>query len=157
MIGDALTATHGNEGLHELVAGHAAVLEHFCGGVVGGEQREEEMLHAQEIILEHGHFALGGLEDFVELVGELRLRSAANAGQRGDGIFQSPFEGRNGDAEFFAEGTGETIRLRQEGGNQVLAGDLGILVFRGRLHGGIQGLAEFDGEFFRTHDGKKLD
>ena len=114
------------------------------------------MLHTHEIVLEHGHLALGGLEDFVELVRELRLRTATHMGQRGDGILQAPFEGWHRDAELFAERAGETVRLGDESGKQVLAGDLGILVFRGRLHGGIQGLAKFDGEFFRTHDGERF-
>ena len=131
MIGDALTATHGHEGLHELVAGHAAVLEHFCGGVVRGEKREEEMLHAHEIVLEHGHLALSGLEDFVQLVRKLRLAAASHMGQGGDGIFQAPFESRQGDAELFAEWSCESVRLRNEGGKQMLAGDLGILVLGG--------------------------
>ena len=114
------------------------------------------MLHAGEIVLEHGHLALGGVEDFVQLVRELRLRSAANLGQRGNGILQTPVKSRNGNAEFFTKWAGEAVGLRQQGSEQVFARDLGLLIFRGGLHGGIEGLAKFDRKFFRSHDGESF-
>ena len=52
-------------------------------------------------------------------------------GQSGDGVFQAPFECWHGDAELFAKWSGESIRLRHEGGKQMLAGDLGIFVLGG--------------------------
>ena len=89
------------------------------------------MLHAYEIVLEHGHLALSGLEDFVQLVRELRLGAATHMGQGGDGIFQAPFKSWQGDAELFAKWSCESVRLGNERRKQMLAGDLGIFLLGG--------------------------
>ena len=151
LIGHALAATHGDERLHEAVAGHAALLEEFRGGALGGHQREEEMLHAGELILEHGHLALGGIEDFAEFLGNLRLGAAANFGEFGNGFAEASFKRGNRDAEFFEKRLGESVGLLDQREQEMLGSDFGVFVLGGRLESGVEGLTELDGEFFRSH------
>ena len=151
LIGDALTAAHGDERLHQAITGDTALLEHFCGRAFGGYEREEEVLHAGEFVFQHRHLALGTIEDCAEFLGDLGLGCATDFSEFGYRIAEAGFERGNGDAEFFQERLGETIGLLEEREQEMLRCDLGVVVFRGRLEGGIQGLAELDGKFFGSH------
>ena len=151
LIGDALTPANGDERLHQAITGDTALLEHFCGRAFGGHEREEEVLHAGEFVFQHRHLALGTIEDFAEFLGDLGLGCATDFSEFGYRIAKAGFERGNGDAELFQERLGETIGLLEEREQEMLGRDLGIVVLRGRLEGGVQGLAELDGKFFGSH------
>ena len=91
LVGDTLAAAHGDESLHEAVAGDATLLEEFRGGALGGQERKEEVLHAGEFVFEHRHFALGGVEDFAEFLGKLRLGGTTDFGEFGDSLLEAGF------------------------------------------------------------------
>jgi hypothetical protein len=81
----------------------------------------------------------------------LGLRCATDFIEFGNRFAEAGFERGNGDAELFQERLGETLGLLEEREQEMLGRDLGIVVLRGRLEGGVQGLAELDGKFFGSH------
>ena len=131
--GDAVAAAHVLHGGEHVVAGDAEA--------VG--QRQQQVLGRQVLVGELGAGRVGGVDDLVELAGQPGL-AAVGAWQLGQRLVDLVAQRQRLLAEPLEHGQHDALALAEQGGEQVVGGDLGVRGLLGRVDGRAEGLLDLE-------------
>ena len=139
LIGDAMTSAHVAQCLQQLLAAHPETLVH----------RQQQVLDAEEVVLQVFLVSLGHLKDVVEFAIHARLVAAVGLGQLGH-----PFVGLIANHQRCQSQLGEDrgrdgVFLAHEGRHHVIAGEFGVRQLLGLIDRGRHGLLRLVGPVLR--------
>ena len=109
----------------------------------GGRHGEQEVLGGEVLVAELGALAVGVVEGGLQGPGEPDLR-AVGLGERGDGVVGGVAQRQGLLAHLGEHRQHDALVLAEEGGQQVIGGDLGVRAAPGQLGGGVERLLGLD-------------
>ena len=153
-VGDPLRAAHRRQGRVDPVGGDPGGAEQAVGlAALAAAQREQEVLGGDVLVLEPRHLVEGGHEHVAERVADGRLAAAELLRARLELALEPRGQRLRGDLEALQQRGHQAVLLAQQGEQQVLGLDPGVLHGGGRLLGGLQGLLGAFGEAIKSHGG----
>ncbi len=145
LVGDTLRPADGRQRLQQRVLGHAAGTQLLGGGGAStlGDDCEQQMLRARELVLEALGFLFGRGEYPAEARRETGLRTAVGLGQFVEHLLHVVHGGGGVDVHLAQHGWDDAVALGCEGHDEVLGEHFGMSAALGRLLGGQDGFLRF--------------
>ncbi len=153
-IGHALGAADLGQRLHEGLPADAGVLQRAAGGaVVLGQQRQQEVLARDVLVLELLGLLAGFLEEGLQPPPERRCRrsSPRTCGCASSALWRCLSDLRGVDSDLAQQRPGHAILLIEQGQKQVLRRQFLVAAAPGQLMRGLDRLSGFDGQLVEPH------
>ena len=120
------------------------------------EEPEEEMFRAGEFVPECGGLRLGALEGLAEIGSQESLPGALDLDAAGELTFQRRGQPGGGHSQFLEEGLNESLRLPQQGEQQMFSVNFLVRITLSNGLGRLQSLLRFNREAIELHNKKWL-
>ncbi len=153
LVGHALAAADGDERLEHAIVGDAVARQRLGAGRAAGlaDQREQQVLGADELVLEAGQLALGLLQHAAQARGKAGVRRAVGLGQLGQLLLHVAADGGRVDLELAQDVGHDAARLRDQRRQEMFGIDLRMLGLFGRALGAGQRFLRLLGEAVDVH------
>ena len=154
LVGDPLAATDRHQRLEHAVVGDAVTRERLGAGRSAGfaDQRQQQMLGADELVLEAGQLAFGLLQDAAETRREAGVGRAVGLGQLVQQLLRVGADHARVDLQLAQDVGHDAARLRDQRRQEVLRIDLRMVGLFGRALGRGDRLLGLLGETVDVHD-----
>jgi hypothetical protein len=153
LIGHALAAAHRDQRVEHAIVGDAMPRQHFGAGRPAGfaDQRQQQVLGADELVLEAGQFAFRLLQDAAEPRREAGVGRAVGLGELVQQLLDVGAHDGRIDLQLAQDVGHDAARLRDQRRQQVLRIDLRMIGLFGRALGGGDRLLGLLGETVDVH------
>jgi hypothetical protein len=153
LVGYPLASPDVHQDPVEAVPGDAAISQNFpCRAVLVLRHGNEDVLGADELVLELFCLLEGVLEDLVEPRGHVGLRCAPGYFRQAvEGLFNLPLDQPGVGPELLQGGRNDSLGLADQGRKQMLHIHGLVAELSGQGLGVLEGLLDFHGEFIEPH------